>query len=539
MAGNNNEKTIIRDINDIARLFVRQLKELSEENETVTLDALTGKLAKCEELKSLIDLANERRETLAQPILEDEVERLKTRLAEKENERKRLVNQLFHAEHKLDMEKDFNKRLFFSLYRLVRIEESRACHSLLEEYKNLLLEEADLREREDLLKRLKNRIMKIDVDPAREGSFIKGFLGDRSDPLKQIKKGCIRALSELRTVIGNEYSNDIEEIKKRIKDSYDVEYVVSQRKSVLNLIERFAEKTEKAKEEVTGFLKEIGNRLVALEKTLAVTSADMRENCRNELDFNESLRSDISRMRAVVQDSGEFDELKAFVLDHLDAIGNVLTRKRDEYVIRVKNITKENEKLMKHFEEAIAALRDKNRQLEEQSSKDPLTGIWNRRVFEERLAAEFERFKRYRTPFSILFFDIDHFKNINDTFGHSAGDRALKGIATHTEKILRKIDVFARYGGEEFVVILYETGVPQAVTVAEKLRRLIETAEFKYRSQRVPLTVSIGVTEARDTDEDPEEIIRRADKYLYKAKQTGRNRVVSDLDETEGEEPEP
>jgi len=226
------------------------------------------------------------------------------------------------------------------------------------------------------------------------------------------------------------------------------------------------------------------------------------------------------------------------VLDHLDAIGNVLTRKRDEYVIRIKNVTKENEKIMKHFEEAIAALRDKNRQLEEQSRRDPLTGIWNRRVFEDRLNAEFERFRRYKTPFSILFFDIDHFKNINDTFGHSAGDRALKGIATHTRRILRKVDVFARYGGEEFVVILYETGVSQAVAVAEKLRRLIEGAEFKYRNQRVPMTVSIGVTEARETDGDAGEIIRRADGHLYRAKQAGRNRVVSDLDEMKEKEPE-
>ena len=218
------------------------------------------------------------------------------------------------------------------------------------------------------------------------------------------------------------------------------------------------------------------------------------------------------------------------MLTHLDTITGVLSKKRDEYVIRIRDASECGNNIEEHFKKVITTLQDKNRVLQEQSSRDPLTGTYNRRIFKERLVIELERFHRYKSPFSIIYFDVDYFKKVNDTYGHDAGDKALKGIAASTGSILRKVDMLARYGGEEFVVLLYETDIEQSVRVAEKLRTLIEQAEFEYRGQIVPVTISLGVTSARENDESGDAILARADSYLYRAKNEGRNRVISDLD---------
>ena len=204
-----------------------------------------------------------------------------------------------------------------------------------------------------------------------------------------------------------------------------------------------------------------------------------------------------------------------------------------EYLQRIEKAREEQEKLKSNFENVIGSVREKNRVLEEQTRIDPLTGIFNRRVFEDSIYGELERFHRYKKPFSLIFLDVDHFKKINDNYGHDAGDRVLKAIAARIAEMLRKPDMFARYGGEEFVVILPETSLNRGLNVANKIREEIDDAEFLYESERVPVTVSIGVTVVRDVDKHYNTIFNRVDSYMYTAKERGRNRVVSDLDVVE------
>ena len=148
----------------------------------------------------------------------------------------------------------------------------------------------------------------------------------------------------------------------------------------------------------------------------------------------------------------------------------------------------------------------------------------------DSIDAELDRFHRYNQPFSLIFFDLDRFKDINDRYGHEAGDKVLKAIAGRINEILRKPDIFARYGGEEFVVILPETRLKQGLNVAAKLRQEIEDAVFEYEDKRVPVTISLGITEVRETDRHYRVIVNRADSYMYRAKEQGRNRIISDLD---------
>lgn len=159
---------------------------------------------------------------------------------------------------------------------------------------------------------------------------------------------------------------------------------------------------------------------------------------------------------------------------------------------------------------------------------DPLTRIYNKGYLLEALDAEFKRAKALHTEFSIVFFDLDHFKKINDNYGHDAGDYVLKDLTALVRTAhLRPKDVFARYGGEEFVILLANTPAKAALDLAERIRASIEAHAFLYDDKRLPVTASMGVAELTSTIEAANTLLKMADKALYTAKQSGRNRVVA------------
>ncbi len=159
---------------------------------------------------------------------------------------------------------------------------------------------------------------------------------------------------------------------------------------------------------------------------------------------------------------------------------------------------------------------------------DPMTRIYNKGYLIEALEAEFKRAKALHADFSIIFFDLDHFKKVNDTYGHDAGDYVLKEFTSMIRTShLRPKDIFARYGGEEFVVLLANTSAKLAVELAERIRTAIESHAFIYEGNRLPITTSMGVAELRADIESAQTLLKASDKALYAAKAAGRNRVVS------------
>ena len=161
------------------------------------------------------------------------------------------------------------------------------------------------------------------------------------------------------------------------------------------------------------------------------------------------------------------------------------------------------------------------------SITDPLTGLLNRRYFEERIAEEMERSRRHKEPFSLIIMDIDNFKDFNDSYGHLAGDEALRCTGHTIRKSIRIIDIAARYGGEEFAIILPTTGKEDAVIIGERIRDEVEKMCFyvKEKTLIAHLTVSIGIATFPDDASGLEDLIDKADKALYKAKRRGKNRV--------------
>jgi diguanylate cyclase (GGDEF)-like protein len=159
---------------------------------------------------------------------------------------------------------------------------------------------------------------------------------------------------------------------------------------------------------------------------------------------------------------------------------------------------------------------------------DGLTGIHNKRYLLEFLDRELARSARHKRPLSLVMFDLDRFKTINDELGHLAGDFTLREIVSMIKEAIRKEELFARYGGEEFIVVLPETNREGALQMSERLRDLVEKHQFQYEDKRYKVTISLGVVSTQGEENlTPNDVIRQADDRLYQAKREGRNRVVA------------
>jgi len=203
-----------------------------------------------------------------------------------------------------------------------------------------------------------------------------------------------------------------------------------------------------------------------------------------------------------------------------------IARKAQENALRIQK--QANEMLEQRVHERTNDLQQANKLLETLSITDGLTGLYNRRYFDEIYPREFQRAIRDKTPLGVLLLDIDHFKNFNDTYGHLTGDECLKMVTSMIEKELHRVsDMAFRYGGEEFFVLLPNTQTKGAFIVAEKIRKQIETSDFQYNNQTVSVTISIGlVSQIPSQNIFPDGLLSNADTALYQSKQNGRNRVT-------------
>ena len=232
---------------------------------------------------------------------------------------------------------------------------------------------------------------------------------------------------------------------------------------------------------------------------------------------NASLESATAALR-----SGAYDYLtKPF--EDLDAISSVIRRAAEKVELILQNET-----MVDDLEKNAQELEQLNKQLKYLATRDALTGLYNRRYFLEALQLEFSRSKRHGRVFSLLFMDLDHFKQYNDKFGHPAGDALLKGLAEVITRASRNTSIVARYGGEEFIILAPEAPKDGAKIFAERLRKGVEEHPFEGRQSQPGgrVTLSIGVSTYPEDGSDCEMLILHADEAMYLAKKNGRNRVV-------------
>jgi diguanylate cyclase (GGDEF)-like protein len=220
-------------------------------------------------------------------------------------------------------------------------------------------------------------------------------------------------------------------------------------------------------------------------------------------------------------------------LDSRDSIIRGLEAGADEYLVKPVNPAELTVRL-KTARRIIDLERSLKKSMEEiraLSLKDPLTGVFNRRHLDERLPQEIKRSYRFRRPLSILMIDIDHFKSVNDNYGHQVGDLVLKAVTEALTKNIRvEVDWIARYGGEEFVVVLPETPPEGMTVVAERLRQILSSLRIKYDGGELGITASFGAANHTPVRQTPSitsmELIDLADRCMYKSKESGRNRVT-------------
>lgn len=177
--------------------------------------------------------------------------------------------------------------------------------------------------------------------------------------------------------------------------------------------------------------------------------------------------------------------------------------------------------IMLHEDERVAA----EMTIKTQAVTDELSRLPNRRAFYARLAEEWQRNARYHVPFCVLMVDIDHFKSVNDRFGHKVGDAVIAHLGAFLRDSCRTSDLPARIGGEEFAILLTHTEPQAATLLAERIRKMIEAADCTFEDQRIPYTVSVGVSSSDDFPLSPDEVVSAADSALYESKRGGRNRV--------------
>ncbi|MBE3094383.1 MAG: diguanylate cyclase, partial [Actinobacteria bacterium] len=212
-------------------------------------------------------------------------------------------------------------------------------------------------------------------------------------------------------------------------------------------------------------------------------------------------------------------------LEHKDSILSKTSpiRNSDGRIIGAVEIFKDNYKNDEYLEMI--------KKLKEDSLIDILTSVVNRKYLEQKISGDLNEFNRYGTKLGLLFIDIDHFKEINDNFGHNVGDEILKIVSKTLFRNIRSFDTVGRWGGEEFVVLIHNTEIDMLEKTASKLRSLVNASSYYHQesNKHITVTISIGATISR-TGDKPKDIINRADSLMYQSKKTGRNKVTTDLD---------
>ncbi|ABC27214.1 Response regulator containing a CheY-like receiver domain and a GGDEF domain [Hahella chejuensis KCTC 2396] len=279
--------------------------------------------------------------------------------------------------------------------------------------------------------------------------------------------------------------------------------------------------------EFESFLKALDERLASIQNFLQGSQANVQESRDNNAELEKSVREQVTSMQENVRGATDIDSLKCSVQHNLDTLISSIDRFMHKEADREARLSEEVELLHHRLRELESESGEVRERLEIERARaltDALTALPNREAYENRVRDEFERWRRYGNPLTLVVADIDRFKEVNDKFGHLAGDKVIQLIGKEVSRRIRKTDFIARYGGEEFVVLLPETPASIAAEVMDKTREMISRLPFHFRNEKVRITMSFGVCEFHG-DATVQGVFEKADQALYKAKRSGRNQV--------------
>ena len=296
---------------------------------------------------------------------------------------------------------------------------------------------------------------------------------------------------------------------------------------ILDFVSEVSGKAARRQNELLNLLGEVTKNLFEVERFVSVSFSNAKKAYRGSKVFSDVLEQNVTHISRILDTSRSLEELKSLITSKLEAIREASKMKMEveKQVLRSASEIVTLKSQIKMMRKQISKAHRRADNMEKASLLDPLTEVANRRSYQKHIRHEWDAYTHSKEAFSILMIDIDNFKSINDSFGHWAGDKCLSELARRIKLNLRGTDFIARYGGEEFIAVLPKTEKAGAVAVAEKLRSHIEQTRFLYRKDRIPLTISVGVSTVRETDQSIRSILDRVDKGLYQAKDNGRNQV--------------
>ncbi|WPO99873.1 diguanylate cyclase [Pseudomonas sp. HR96] len=279
--------------------------------------------------------------------------------------------------------------------------------------------------------------------------------------------------------------------------------------------------------EFESYLQQLNERLDAFQGNLQAASEGHADNRSAARELDTQLREQVGGLQSSVAGAADVDSLKAVLEHRLEGLLGTMDAHQQQRDQREQEIAARLQSLSERVVSMEREAQDYRVHLEEQRQKaliDPLTGLPNRAAWSERLEHEIASQASHDRGLLVGILDLDHFKSINDNYGHLAGDKVLKIIATQLRKRLRPEDFIARFGGEEFVLLMPATQWTEGAALLEGLRVAVAACPFHFKGQRVTITVSMGVT-AFKVGENSDLVLKRADQALYRAKDNGRNRI--------------
>ncbi|WP_419712630.1 diguanylate cyclase [Pseudomonas sp. NFX224] len=285
--------------------------------------------------------------------------------------------------------------------------------------------------------------------------------------------------------------------------------------------------SDSGQHEFEAYLQRLNERLESFQSNLQAASAGHADSRSAAEAMDTQIREQVDGLQTSMHEAADLEDLKHVLENHLEGLLGTMDQHRKQRDEREHEVAARLQSLAErvaHMEQEALGFRE---HLEEQRQKaliDPLTGLPNRAAWSERLEHEISQWQQHGNTLMLAMLDLDHFKRINDNYGHLAGDKVLKIIASVLRKRLRGTDFIARFGGEEFVLLLPSTVPAAGMKLLEHLRASIEACPFHFKGERVTITISMGLT-AFKPGEHSDQVLKRADQALYRAKNAGRNRV--------------
>ncbi len=330
------------------------------------------------------------------------------------------------------------------------------------------------------------------------------------------------------TKIPENYESQASLLKKKLQTELDPEAFKAVLEKSVELLLNIKQHASLEQEDIEDFLSSITRQLTELGAQASSASAASHENAitRNKLDQAVSRQMKDLQQSSVNETS--LDLLKQLITTRLEEIAQQISEHKQEEDLQhteAQNQLKKMSTKIQVMETESKDLKDKLQIARDKALRDQLTGLPNRRAYEDQLATEVARWQRYKTPLTMIIWDVDHFKKINDNYGHKAGDKTLLLISSLLTKNCRQTDFVARFGGEEFVMLLPDTSKESGLIMAEKIRTIIEKGGFNAGGKAILVTISCGITQYLDSDSF-DSLFERADQGLYSAKSKGRNQCV-------------